>query len=101
MTAGTAQVRAALSSNTSKITTAQIEEALWHYYYDVDKSVAYLTSKYISPRTPAPAKTKTGGTSSSFHLNTFGTGVDESHLANLRYEFSRRHAQGAFKPLQK
>ncbi|KAI0391923.1 P-loop containing nucleoside triphosphate hydrolase protein [Xylariaceae sp. FL0594] len=60
MTAGTTQVRAALDGNSSKVTTAQIEEALWHYYYDVEKSVAYLTSKYISPKPAAPAKPKTG-----------------------------------------
>ncbi|KAI8950350.1 hypothetical protein F4801DRAFT_549318 [Xylaria longipes] len=53
MVAGTTQVRAALGTDTSKVTTQQIEEALWHYYYDVDKSVAYLASKYISPK---PAK---------------------------------------------
>ncbi|KAI0386539.1 hypothetical protein F5Y04DRAFT_244275 [Hypomontagnella monticulosa] len=47
MDAGTAQVRAALGES-SKITTQQIQEALWHYYYDVDKSVTYLISKFIA-----------------------------------------------------
>ncbi|KAK3316110.1 P-loop containing nucleoside triphosphate hydrolase protein [Apodospora peruviana] len=49
MTQGTADVQAALGVEASKVTKAQIEEALWHYYYDVDKSVAYLVSKFISP----------------------------------------------------
>ncbi|KAI8631327.1 hypothetical protein F5Y19DRAFT_463607 [Xylariaceae sp. FL1651] len=54
MTAATSQVRAALGSDSSKVTTKQVEEALWHYYYDVDRSVAYLASKYIASK---PAKT--------------------------------------------
>ncbi|KAI2633384.1 hypothetical protein GGS21DRAFT_520491 [Xylaria nigripes] len=54
MTAGTAKVRLALGADSSKVTTQQIEEALWHYYYDVDKSATYLTNKYITPK---PAKT--------------------------------------------
>lgn len=58
MTQGTADVIAALGSEASKVTKDQIEEALWHYYYDVDKSVTYLVSKFISPPTPRPPKTK-------------------------------------------
>lgn len=54
MVLGTSAVREALATESSKVTTAQIQEALWHYYYDVDKSVAYLVSKYISP--PADSK---------------------------------------------
>lgn len=54
MVLGTSAVREALAAESSKVTTAQIQEALWHYYYDVDKSVAYLVSKYISP--PADSK---------------------------------------------
>ncbi len=55
MTQGTADVQAALGVEASKVTVAQIEEALWHYYYDVDKSVAYLISKFVNPR-PKPTK---------------------------------------------
>ncbi|TGJ77118.1 hypothetical protein E0Z10_g10764 [Xylaria hypoxylon] len=79
MIAGTTQIRVALGSDSSKVTTKQIEEALWHYYYDVEKSVAYLASKYISPKpakSPAQKSNKSGGKSSSFHTDTFGTGVD-------------------------
>ncbi|AEO58793.1 hypothetical protein MYCTH_2306388 [Thermothelomyces thermophilus ATCC 42464] len=53
MSQGTAEVQAALGVEASKVTVAQIEEALWHYYYDVDKSVAYLISKYVNPRPKA------------------------------------------------
>ena len=58
MTQGTADVTAALGLEAPKVTTAQIEEALWHYYYDVDKSVAYLISKFIDPPKKAPPKVK-------------------------------------------
>lgn len=55
MTAGTIDVQAALGVEVSKVTVAQIEEALWHYYFDVDKSVTYLTTKFINPQ---PKETK-------------------------------------------
>jgi elongation factor 1 alpha-like protein len=57
MRQGTDEVRAALGIEASKVTTTQIEEALWHYYYDVDKSVAYLISKFIDPPKKTPKKT--------------------------------------------
>lgn len=31
-----------------KITEKEIREALWHYYYDVDKAVGYLKSMHYS-----------------------------------------------------
>lgn len=54
MEAGTTQVRQALGSQASKVTTAQIQEALWHYFYDIDKTVAYLVTKHIA--SPKAAK---------------------------------------------
>lgn len=53
---GTEEVRAALGIEASKVTTQQIEEALYHYYYDVDKTVTYLLTKYIAPPAPKAAK---------------------------------------------
>jgi elongation factor 1 alpha-like protein len=50
MNQGTADVQAALGVEASKVTVAQIEEALWHYFYDINKTVAYLTAKFINPR---------------------------------------------------
>ncbi|OCL09549.1 hypothetical protein AOQ84DRAFT_338766 [Glonium stellatum] len=44
MRQGTIQVKAALASSIS-VSDAEIQEALWHYYYDIDKSVTYLKSK--------------------------------------------------------
>ena len=49
MQQGTEEVRAALGIEAPKVTTEQIQEALWHYYYDVDKSVTYLISRFIAP----------------------------------------------------
>lgn len=43
MRIGTINVREALDPSV-KVTDAQIQEALWHYYYDVGKSVSYLKS---------------------------------------------------------
>ncbi|RFU75795.1 elongation factor tu gtp binding domain [Trichoderma arundinaceum] len=58
---GTAEVRKALGAEASKVTAAQIQEALWHYYYDVDKSVTYLTKTFIAPAPkPAPKKAPEG-----------------------------------------
>lgn len=58
---GTAEVRKALGTEASKVTVAQIQEALWHYYYDVDKSVAYLTKTFIAPAPkPVPKKAPEG-----------------------------------------
>ncbi|KAL7622315.1 hypothetical protein AAE478_007819 [Parahypoxylon ruwenzoriense] len=59
MDVGTAEIQAALGSESSKVTTQQIQEALWHYYYDVDKSLSYLMSKFI-----APSNKKKGGAGS-------------------------------------
>lgn len=40
---GTAKVRDVLGPEVS-ITDREIEDSLWHYYYDVDKTVNYLIS---------------------------------------------------------
>ncbi|KAL3590346.1 hypothetical protein FPOAC2_12534 [Fusarium poae] len=55
MDEGTAEVRRALGTEANKVTKSQIEEALWHYYYDVDKSVTYLMKTFIAPA-PKPVK---------------------------------------------
>ncbi|KAH8719915.1 HBS1-like protein [Beauveria bassiana] len=57
MANGTEEVKKALGENASKVTVAQIQEALWHYYYDVEKSAGYLQKTFISP-TPKPTPKK-------------------------------------------
>ncbi|KAF1953006.1 hypothetical protein CC80DRAFT_478378 [Byssothecium circinans] len=54
MAAATIQVKEALGGSLS-VTDAQIQEALWHYYYDVGKSVIYLKNKY-TPKAPTQPK---------------------------------------------
>lgn len=54
MAAGTAEIISLLGPQADKVTTQQIHDALWHYYYDTDKSVAYLIGKFVDP-TPTPA----------------------------------------------
>ena len=66
MAAATAKVQEAMGSQAAFLTTDQIQEALWHYYYDVEKSVAYLTKKFISP----PKEKKAAGVSVSFLVHT-------------------------------
>lgn len=71
MEQGTTDVRAALGVEASKVTTAQIQEALWHYYYDVDKSVTYLLTKFIAPPPPKAAKSKQKGDPIGKHAFSF------------------------------
>ena len=53
MTAGTAEVQVLLGPElASQVTAKDIEEALWHYYYDADKSVEYLKNKLQRPDKP-------------------------------------------------
>lgn len=49
MAEATAEALSVLGPQSDKVTTQQIQESLWHYYYDVDKTIAYLLNKYIDP----------------------------------------------------
>ena len=55
MRLGTIAVREVLPSATTNITDKEIQESLWHYYYDVEKSIAYLVSKH-APKQKAAKK---------------------------------------------
>ncbi|KAM0349036.1 hypothetical protein ACHAPU_003971 [Fusarium lateritium] len=83
MTEGTAEVRRALGTEADKVTKAQIEEALWHYYYDIDKSVTYLMKTFIAPA-PKPVKKAPEGMSVCFSASQrlLGTGADHGRLSN-------------------
>lgn len=50
-------VRAELDEAGVPATTSQIEDALWHYYWDVGKSVAYLKNSR-TPRQPEQQQAK-------------------------------------------
>jgi elongation factor 1 alpha-like protein len=90
MNNGIAEVRKALASEANKVTAAQIQDALWHYYYDVDKSVAYLTKTFIAPPPkPTPKKTPEGEfglvSFSATQLLGAGTaGTDHEYCGNPR-----------------
>jgi len=43
MMLGMAKVRSALGED-SKVSDAQIQESLWHYWFDADKTIIYLKS---------------------------------------------------------
>lgn len=44
MQIGTASVRSVLGPEVL-VSDKEIQDSLWHYYYDVDKTVTYLLSK--------------------------------------------------------
>ena len=48
MQQGTIKVREGLGS-AYNVSDKDIQEALWHYYYDIGKSVTYLKSKSLLP----------------------------------------------------
>lgn len=52
MREGTIKVREVIGHDVSEITDQKIQEALWHYFYDVEKSVNYL----LNLRTAASKK---------------------------------------------
>lgn len=52
---GTAKVREVLGPEVST-TDMEIEDSLWHYYYDVDKTVNYLLGQRTNPQTPKKTK---------------------------------------------
>lgn len=68
MSKGTTEVQKALGNDASRVTVAQIQEALWHYYYDVDKSVGYLRRTFISP-VQKPVKKTPEGKSGDFSFS--------------------------------
>lgn len=75
MRLGTIDVRANLPEGTGHITEKQIHDALWHYYYDVEKTVGYLIATYVAkPKKPqkkaTSGKKETGRFCLSFGIST-------------------------------
>jgi hypothetical protein len=97
MRVGTIAIRAELPPQGIHITDKQIQEALWHYYYDIEKSVGYLVSTYISgPKAQKKAKAqdvkKTQGRFCSFFslismvLHSHASGGAEDVFAATGFE---------------
>jgi elongation factor 1 alpha-like protein len=65
MRLGTIEVRAKLPDGAGYIAENQIHDALWHYYYDVEKTVGYLITTYVAKpkkeQKVAAGKKATGG----------------------------------------
>lgn len=59
-------VRSELPATASHITDKQIQESLWHYYYDIEKSVGYLINTYVAK--PKKEKKVKGGSISFLHM---------------------------------
>jgi elongation factor 1 alpha-like protein len=59
MRIGTLETRLNLPEDSAHITEKQIHDALWHYYYDIEKTVAYLVTTYI--QRPKQARKKKEG----------------------------------------
>lgn len=59
-------VRAELEESGAQATDTQIEEALWHYYWDVGKSVAYLKGSNQSSTTSSQTTSKKDKPKSKF-----------------------------------
>ncbi|KAM0331465.1 hypothetical protein ACHAQA_003141 [Verticillium albo-atrum] len=71
---GAEQVREALGTAANSITTQQIHDALWYYYYDIEKTVDYLLKKFIAPPTPKSEPKKPKETGSARQQTTSDVG---------------------------
>ena len=86
MRLGTIAVRDALGQGVPGITDKDIQEALWHYYYDLDKSVNYLLSKAM-PKEEKKKKTKGGSLFPPFVIRVHmgrRAGVSESQRPSVQ-----------------
>lgn len=73
MRIGTISVREQLPpTGAAHITDRQIQDALWHYFYDVGKSVGYLVSTYVE-KPKEKAKAKEAQKDATSRLNYFFT----------------------------
>ena len=66
MRVGTISVREALGGDVPGITDKDIQEALWHYFYDVEKSVNYLLQSRTAKKDTVKKKAKGGSLFSHF-----------------------------------
>ena len=52
-------MREILQDAANRVTDKQIQDTLWHYYYDVEKSVAYILNTYMEkPKMQKKAQNK-------------------------------------------
>ncbi|GJC96545.1 elongation factor Tu GTP binding domain-containing protein [Colletotrichum higginsianum] len=82
MNVGTATVQSALGPDADKVTAQQIQDALWYYYYDIDKTVSYLQKKFIAPP-PAPKQEPKKAKDDGFGLESMGGEVTDYDMATV------------------
>jgi hypothetical protein len=68
MQEGTAKVRSLLGSE-HLVSDKEIQDALWHYYYDVEKSVVYLKNLRKPKASQTPKKAKAPMKNGKIHPN--------------------------------
>lgn len=95
-----------LAEKSEKVTPKQIQDALWHYYYDIDKTVGYLDRTYINPpekpkpkpKPKAPTECKYACCSSADNPNRTGSsGRDRERQAtggNANFQKPKRPRLG-------
>ncbi|KAM3148388.1 HBS1-like protein [Botrytis cinerea] len=69
MREGAIKVREILPADSTNFTDKQIQEALWHYYYDIEKSVTYL----LGTLTPKVTKKAAGKKSSDIYNGDYSS----------------------------
>ena len=98
MRIGTIRVREAMGDMSDFTSDKQIQEALWHYYYDVGKSVSYLKNKLgiAEPKKEAPKQEKAKLASrfdqaaSVAHQNAPASTGKQTHMrSSYRYQPAR------------
>lgn len=76
MATGTIAVREALGTDVPGVTDREIQEGLWHYYYDVGKTVEWILDTRTGKGSDArggggkKGKKKKGGLDASFCLRS-------------------------------
>lgn len=93
MKAGTAAVREELGAD-FPVSKKEIQDALWHYYYDVQKSVAYLKNRKKPPQQPKQAKQKQASRFDNA-ANAAASKAQAGNLNGMSIVFLRLHLPSA------
>jgi hypothetical protein len=97
MRVGTISVREALGDDVPGITDKDIQEALWHYFYDVEKSVNYLLQSRTAKKETTKKKAKGGSLLS--HLELGDMAWRRSELEGAGAGMGNSYGSGGASPL--
>jgi uncharacterized membrane protein YgcG len=98
MRVGTISVREALGDDVPGITDKDIQEALWHYFYDVEKSVNYLLQSRTA-KTQTEKKKKAKGGSLFSHSGPGSMGAWRQHELGVQKGWGGSYGSGGASPL--